>query len=219
MPHHRSDAQPDATTRRVFRQPGAHITGWAFIGCLTIACAFYLANDPSHWFEPIGLSALVALVVWVVLVRPAVVVAEDGVELRNLVRDVSIPWTQVDLTTRRWNLKIYTQGGDKYGAWAISQQRPRRGTPMVGEVAIGGMRMHGSIRNPPPVNTSLQARGASAESVGTLIDQTKEDYDNLVAAGELTPSTQPIQVRPAIPALAAIAVAVVLAVVCAVMFG
>jgi len=219
MPHHHPDAAPRATTRRVFRQPSAYLTGWIFIAGLAIACILFLIQDPGNWAEPVVLCGLIGLVVWVLLVRPDVVVAKDGVVLHNLVRDVTIPWAHVDLTTRRWNLKVYTPEGDKYGSWAISQQRPRRQRDTVGDAGIGMMPTPGRFKNPGKVNTTIEERDSSAEAVGSLIDQTKEEYDRMIRTGELKVSPDPVQVAIAVPAVAALAVSVVLLVICVLLFS
>ncbi len=216
MPH---DRQPAASTHKVYRQPSAYITGWAFIGLLAVAALLYLIHEPSRWYQPIALCGAVSLVVWVVLVRPSVAVTKDGVELHNLIRDVDVPWDDVDLVTRRWNLKVHTLGGKAYGSWAISQQRPHRHGQAMGAGAFGlsgGIRS--KLRNPPEVETTMVDRSASAESVGRLIDETKDEYLRLVAHGELTAQGRRCVVTWSRDALLALAGAIVLGAICVVFF-
>lgn len=216
MPH---DHQPAASTHKVFRQPSAHVTGWAFIGLLAVAALLYLIHEPARWYEPIALCGAVGLVVWVVLVRPSVAVTKDGVELHNLVRDVEVPWDDVDLVTRRWNLKVHTISGKKFGSWAISQQRPHRHGHATGSGAFGmpgGIRS--KLRNPPEVETTMVDRGSSAEAVGNLIDETKDEYLKLVAHGELTARGRQATVTWSRDPILALAGALVLGIICLVFF-
>ncbi len=214
MPH---DQQATASTRKVFRQSSANLTGWAFIALMGLTALLYIIHEPARWYQPIALCGAVSLVVWVVLVRPSVVVSKDGVELHNLVRDIDMPWDDVDLVTRRWNLKVYTQAGSKYGSWAISQQRPRRQAHAFGDANIG-MGFRRSMRQPPEVDTRLTDRKTSAEAVGALIDQTKDEYDQLVATGDLTAAGRKTSVSPARDALLALSGAIILGVLCVIFF-
>jgi Bacterial PH domain len=68
--------------------------------------------------------ALVTVLVYAVSQRPAVVAAERGVVLRNVVRDVRVPWRLVQRVESDWALTVVTAHRD-YTAWAITG-RPRR---------------------------------------------------------------------------------------------
>lgn len=216
MPH---DAHPAGTTRKVFRQASANITGWIFIGLLALATVLYVIRQPSIWYQPVCLCGAIGLIVWVVLVRPSVVVAKEGVEIHNLVRDIDLPWEDIDLATRRWNLKVYTPDGRKFGSWAISQQRPQRESGSVpgafgmatGPEVQGGIPR--SLRR-GKVDTRLKDREASADAVAALIEDTKLEYDDLVASGDLKTTGKKATVAPAMDAIAAVGLAVVLGVIC-----
>lgn len=55
---------------------------------------------------------------WVLYVRPCVILYEDAVELRNVARDVTIPYGAIDDIDTRFQLNI-TARGRTYRAWAL----------------------------------------------------------------------------------------------------
>nr|WP_297425594.1 PH domain-containing protein [uncultured Actinotalea sp.] len=75
-------------------------------------------------------GALVALVVWATLGRPAVEVSDGEVVLVNVTRTVRIPWPLLDRAEARWSLEVHTTDGRRWTAWAA----PR------GSAAGGAMR-------------------------------------------------------------------------------
>jgi hypothetical protein len=64
--------------------------------------------------------ALVTVVVYAVAQRPAVVAGPDGVLLRNIVRDVWLPWHTVKGVESKWSLSIVTEDAS-YGSWAVTR--------------------------------------------------------------------------------------------------
>jgi hypothetical protein len=147
---------------------------------LLVSIAWNWADHP----EPLFLAwvLLVMALVWALFVRPAVMIDEDGVTLRNVVKDVHIPWSRVSDVEFRWNLKIWVD--DRvYTAWAISSQaqRPKSGAGM-------SSMMHGRLDQLAGVDASpsTSAPKVSAFLVARTIEQAKEEYDEAVAGGKVT---------------------------------
>jgi hypothetical protein len=69
----------------------------------------------------IGLAclALVTVVLYATAQRPALVAGPDGVLLRNVVRDVWVPWHAVRSIDARWSFSIAT-ADRSYGSWAVT---------------------------------------------------------------------------------------------------
>jgi hypothetical protein len=69
--------------------------GWfgVVVGAATLVIA--TANGPSNWRE-ICLGAAIAIVSWVVLIRPRASLHEHGVYFRNMVRDAYIPASKIE---------------------------------------------------------------------------------------------------------------------------
>ncbi|MFT4214091.1 MAG: PH domain-containing protein [Microbacterium sp.] len=77
-----------------------------------IACAFVTAG----WF------------VWLLFWRPSVVIDGDGIRLRNILRDVTIPFSAVESVTTQFALTV-TASGRAYRSWAVpapSSMNPKR---------------------------------------------------------------------------------------------
>ena len=163
----------------------------AAVGLVLLASvALDWADNPQPLFVSWVLFGLA--LVWALFVRPAVLLEREGVTLRNIVRDVHIPWCAVTETESRWNLKVLV--GDRgYTAWAISSQveRPKG----LSEGMFGGLspgRLGGKVQadaGPP-----TRAPKITAALVAGLIDAAREDHDEAVASGVL-PATPDAQVR------------------------
>ena len=181
-----------SSTRQVFRQraPLGLAAACAVVGLLLlVSLARDWAANPQPLFAAWVLFALA--LVWSVFVRPAVLLDDGGVTVRNLVRDVHIPWVELTDVESRWNLKVFA--GDRgYTAWAISSQvqRPRR---------ISGGNF-GSSPGRPGAATAADARPSTsapkvtAAMVARSIEAAKQEYDEAVARGEL-PEAPDVRVR------------------------
>jgi hypothetical protein len=72
-------------------------------------------------------TAALACLFW----RPAVVVDDAGVELRNLVRDVRVPWPALEVLDTRYTLTLHS-GGRRYQSWAgAAPGRPSLGSRLL----------------------------------------------------------------------------------------
>ncbi|MGY4643509.1 PH domain-containing protein [Cellulomonas sp. URHB0016] len=100
-----------------------------------LGCAFVLVSglvqSPGTAWRWVPLVALVALVVWAAYWNPAVVVTPAGVELRNVLRTVELPWPAITLVDVQYALTLETAWGS-YSAWAApapSRARARTSGP------------------------------------------------------------------------------------------
>jgi hypothetical protein len=138
---------------------------------------------------PVGLVilALITIVVYAIAQRPAVIAGPSGVLLRNVVRDVWLPWHAVKSIEAKWSLSVATQDRT-FVSWAVSggnAQRPRR----------QGILGTGPVATPPPVHVVS----------GTVPDR----LEQLRRRGLHGDRSGTIEVRPAWPVIAAFLGAVV----------
>ena len=110
--------------------------------------------------------------------------------LRNIVRDVHIPWTRLTGVTSRWNLKVLA-GDQGYNAWAVSAQVERRKSASAAMSRVPG-RLHRAAGG--GAGLSVTAPKATAQSVAWLITAAKQEYDESVVLGEL-PAAPDARVR------------------------
>jgi hypothetical protein len=149
---------------------------------LLLSLAWNWADYPRPLFAAWVVFGLA--VAWSVFVRPVVRFDLAGVTLRNVVRDVHIPWTAVTDVSSRWNLKVFA--GDKsYTAWALSSEpeRPGRGSGGMFRMPVPG-RLQGVAS--PKAKPSTTVPKANAQSVARLITLAKQDYDDGVGDGQIT---------------------------------
>jgi Bacterial PH domain len=172
------------STQQVFRQrsPLALAAVSAAVGLLMLG---FLARDWADNPQPLFLAwvFLGLTFAWSVFVRPAVVLDDEGVTVRNVVRDAHIPWGKVTYVESRWNLKVFV--GDRgYTAWAIASQieRPKRVSGgMFGILSPGRLDKYAGVAARP----STPAPKVTAAMVARSIEQAKQEYDEAVAHGAL----------------------------------
>jgi len=173
-----------SATQQVFRQraPLALAAVCAVTGVILLLS---LVRNWADYPRPVFASwVLFALsVAWSIFVRPAVRLDAEGVTIRNVVRDVQIPWTRLTHAESRWNLRVFT--GDRgFTAWAISSQveRPRRAPG-----AFFGLGSPGPTNMEPGAGAarSTTATKVTALTVARSIGQAKREYDEAVASGRL----------------------------------
>lgn len=112
--------------REVFR------TRWAIpLTVLWVLVAAYVvfdvirAGDGHDIVVALALVASVSVVIHATATRPAVVIDDAGILLRNIVRDIYVPWSAVEDIDTEWVLTVHTSGR-KYVAWAVSARNPAR---------------------------------------------------------------------------------------------
>jgi hypothetical protein len=107
---------------------GLSIVVW--LGCAFVVVSGLVQSPGTAW-RWIPLVALVALLVWAAYWNPAVVVTPAGVELRNVLRTVELPWPAITLVDVQYALTLETPWGS-YAAWAApapSRARARTSGP------------------------------------------------------------------------------------------
>jgi Bacterial PH domain len=173
-----------STTQHVFRQRSP--LGLAAVCAVTalfvlMSLAWNWANDPQPLFASWVFFGLA--VVWSVFVRPAVLLDLDGVTLRNVVRDVHVPWNRLTDVQVRWNLKVFV-GERGYTAWAISSQSERPRGVSGGMFAIPLLAGLGRQASADP-KLSGPVPKITASTIAQTIEQAKQEYDEAVAQGRL----------------------------------
>jgi hypothetical protein len=112
--------ESEAHHEEVFRPRLAPLLafGWYLVA---VFVAVDLVRRGDSRSIPIGLACLglVTVVVYAVAQRPAVVANDSGVLLRNVLRDVWVPWRRVQRVGAAWSLTIETSEAT-YGSWAVT---------------------------------------------------------------------------------------------------
>lgn len=90
-----------------------------------------LVQDPGVGVRYLPVFVLGVVVVWALFDRPAVLVSDGGVEVRNVLRTIELPWPSIERIDTKYALTLYTAYGD-YAAWAApapSRSQTQRATP------------------------------------------------------------------------------------------
>ncbi len=105
---------PDSVTF----QPGSARPATIVAAVLAVGAVGLMAADDlgsALHYGPV--FVVVAVLVWAFYGRPAVVVSDGGVELRNVLRTVELPWPSIQNIDTKYALTLYTAYG-VYSAWA-----------------------------------------------------------------------------------------------------
>lgn len=162
---------------RHLRQRGSVAMGWFTVALFgAMAVISLVGGEPS--LVLVGSMLFAAAAGYVLFVRPEVALTLDGVDVRNPLRDTHIPWSALEDVSARWNLQVYS-GGKSYAAWAIAShiERPRGGSGLFGLGRLGSQAAGDAGSAPAP------SGGATVGSGCQLIEETHEEWAELVAAG------------------------------------
>jgi len=147
--------------------------------------------------------AVASLIVYATAFRPAVVIDDAGVLLRNIVRDIYVPWPRVTDVENNWVLAIEAEG-QRYVAWAVSARNPaREGRSGNAEAGILAGRMVSPAMADAVADAGNVGR-AEAAAAGTPSARVMDrwlDWRHKVPDG-------PVTVTPQWPIAVALAVAV-----------
>lgn len=175
-----------STIQHVYRQRSslAVAAGCAVTGLVML---LDLARDWAAYPRPLLVAWVVfgLALAWVMFVRPVILVDISGVTLRNVIRDVHIPWTLLTGASSRWNLKVMV--GDKgYTSWAISSEadRPKGVSAGMFRMPMPG-RLHTAASADAELSGTKTRPKVSAQTVVRSIRAAKQEYDQAVASGEL----------------------------------
>jgi hypothetical protein len=179
-----------AAPASVFRPASAAVAAvtWTVV---TVGWAWLALRDgglPSL-VRQLPAMVLAATVVYAVMVRPAVSVDADGVRLRNVLRDVDVPWSALDKVSTRFALTLHTVDGRQVRAWAA----PASGRHVDARLSAGDVRALGWDEDEP-----VTASASTASPSGVAAAWVRREWRRAVAAsgGDPAPgATAPATVR------------------------
>lgn len=96
---------------------GRALTAAAGAVALVAVVAVGMQDGLGEVVRALPLAGLVVLAVWALFWRPAVVVSDGGVLVRNPLRSTHVPWPTYRGLTVQWSLVLHTTDGD-VTAWA-----------------------------------------------------------------------------------------------------
>lgn len=106
-----------ADTTVEFRARFGQALALAVAALSAVGLVLTLVEDPAAALHYGPVLVLVPVVVWALLGRPAVVVSDAGVEVRNVLRTIELPWPSIERVDTKYALTLYTAYG-VYSAWA-----------------------------------------------------------------------------------------------------
>ena len=194
------------------------------IGLTLVVWGICTAGIASAVVSGAGLAPVVLLgalgwFVWLTLWRPSVVTDDDGVHLRNLVRDVEIPYDLVEDVETRFSLTVRA-GGRAYSAWgapapsgasSLRDAVRRRPSPGAGDRwkdAPRSVREHGSARPGDDVGT---ASGAPATVIRRELERREREGIRRADGARVIVRHQPVLIAVSCVAAVASIAAIVLA--------
>ncbi len=172
-----------------FAPLSGRVLGYVAVGAGVVLVVGSLLSDPAANQGLVFFGVAMCLVAWVVLIRPLVVAHENGVLLRNMVRDTFVPWVCIERTRVLQTLhvvtptKVYHGLGVSRSARSVAKESRRGQAPASpGFFGIGGSGIFG--RSYPAEAESSTARHAVG---GTYQAYVESRLENL-AAGKAKPA-------------------------------
>lgn len=206
----------------MFRSKAALLLGWiwmAFAALNTVDLILRYRGSASA-IAAVVLAVLTVLV-FVTCLRPAIILTEDGVLVRNPLRNTFVPWSQVEEVTVSHSIKI-TAGGRSVRCWTPQASGRERATAARRARPVSA---RGRYRTEPARPKGEQAAAEAlagkthADWVGEQITERAEAARRTAAAQALqaastvpeTGEPEPVKVTWAPTALAALLAALILA--------
>lgn len=153
--------------RTTFRTQPALISGALLIVATLVLSIFIVRGEGESGRALLTTAAIFAGIVsliWLVLLRPCVRLEPDGVEVKNLVTDVSIPFAALQEVGHRWSLELTDVHGKTHSSWAIPVKRRLRPTTVGDSFADATSLRRGS------------REGTHAELVAGLVEQARQRW-------------------------------------------
>jgi hypothetical protein len=141
---------------QVFRPTSGTVIGWIGVAVAAVAAALTAATEPNvTGVRAVLGTALLALVIWVVLLRPRAAAYSETLVLRNQLSDVHLPLARIDSVVVRQTLNVWvgderyvcagigrstrnllnTRGRGTMAVIGVDQTNPRAGVAPEGEPA------------------------------------------------------------------------------------
>jgi|GEM_PF-557375 len=173
--------------KQVFRSNFAMIAGWVWMVFAAINAVDLVVRYSGRMSLIAGavLAVLTALV-FVGCLRPAILLSEEGVRVRNPLRNAFVPWRDVDEVTVSHSITI-TSGGESVRCWAPqTSARERAAAVRRGRAASRPAR--GRFRT-EPVRSKGEQAVAEALAGRTHADWVAEQITERAEAARRTAST------------------------------
>ena len=164
----------------VFRSTVARVVAWIFIAfaAVNLVDVIMRGRGPSGRIAFAVLVAL-ALIAFVLGLRPAVIADSREVRLRNLLRDVSVPWKAVTAIDTTDALRVHA-GPAVFRSWSIApgNRARRRALALKTDAAQGSaaliQRRQGLADEPTRISSPISSRrsgGLRGEAGGAPQDR------------------------------------------------
>ena len=116
----------DPLHQEVFRPRFAPLLAyfWYVVGAL-LAIDLVRRGDARSIPLGLGVLLLTTVALYAGAQRPSVIVDDLGITLRNIVRDVYVPWHEVQRVGAVWALSVETTQGE-FRSWAVTAANPHR---------------------------------------------------------------------------------------------
>lgn len=72
---------------------------------------------------PVSAVCFVAVLIWILLLRPSVELRSESVTQRNILKDTTVPFSRLSDITYEWSLELTDTAGRRHSSWAVPKQR------------------------------------------------------------------------------------------------
>lgn len=123
-----------------FQPTTGHLTGWLGLAVCLLVVGVVVTSEQHVTGVRVALGAvLVAVLIWVALLRPRATAYDDSLVLRGMVSDTTLPLARIDTAVVR-HVLVVRIGADRYTCSSIARStRSMRGRSSAGAMSVLGV--------------------------------------------------------------------------------
>jgi hypothetical protein len=156
-----------------FATPAGRYLGYIVVGAAAVLCVLGLNSQGTDAFGLVGFCIAFAALAWVSLIRPRVTAHQNGLLLRNMLRDTFLPWAMIKSCRAAQTLQIGTRdkiyhglGLTKSARQASREARQRDKSRTIVGPNLGMSSMASAPTMPANPTDGLMVNKAQQEQIG-----------------------------------------------------
>ena len=156
---------------QTFHPTTGHLTGWLGLAVCLLVVGVVVTTERHATGVRVALGAvLVAVLVWVALLRPRATAYDDSLVLRGMVSDTTLPLAAIDRAVVR-HVLVVRVGDDRYTCSSIARStRSLRSRRSAGAVSVLGVPQAGDRIDAVGQSSDVGGSGDYATFVETRIE-------------------------------------------------
>ncbi|MGH3320921.1 MAG: hypothetical protein ACRDN9_12185 [Streptosporangiaceae bacterium] len=161
--------------RRVFRSSPARWFGyaWLLFAALNVVDLVARGHDRGALVTAAFLL-LATAVVYVTCLRPRIVAEASVLRVTNPLRDIVVPWSEMDRVDATYAIRLHTRDGRRFSCWALHSPSRRRARAREWRRSRGTMGARTIVGGPPRTAQNVPAGRTHTDFVASQLEEIVE---------------------------------------------